>query len=186
MKITQSTRLLLLAGLFTIGLQYTARAHYHPGLQRWINRDPINENGGVNVYAFLLNSPHSFFDACGLRGTVKDIGKWLAGDGRLCLDKSCDPKRCNPEARRLPERGWEDDVRRGKDPWRDIPEPGKCLDADAVATPTGVLQIHNGTTCTIRCNPDGSPKDVYCKKRVRFSPDPSIPPDPGLPPSPFQ
>jgi hypothetical protein len=45
MKTTQTTPVLLLAALFTIGFQYTARAHYHPGLQRWINRDPLREPG---------------------------------------------------------------------------------------------------------------------------------------------
>jgi len=39
---------------------------YDPGLQRWINRDPIGEAGGFNLYRFADNNPISQFDALGL------------------------------------------------------------------------------------------------------------------------
>ncbi len=32
---------------------------------RWLNRDPIEEEGGVNLYAFCLNNPNSHFDTDG-------------------------------------------------------------------------------------------------------------------------
>jgi hypothetical protein len=34
-----------------------ANAYYDPGVQRWINRDPIQEQGGLNLYAFTGNGP---------------------------------------------------------------------------------------------------------------------------------
>ena len=32
-----------------------ASAHYDPAMGRWLNRDPIAENGGVNLYGFVGN-----------------------------------------------------------------------------------------------------------------------------------
>ncbi len=31
--------------------------YYSPELGRWLNRDPIGEEGGLNVYSFLRNAP---------------------------------------------------------------------------------------------------------------------------------
>jgi RHS repeat-associated protein len=36
------------------GLYYYGFRFYDPNLQRWINRDPIGEVGGINLYGFLL------------------------------------------------------------------------------------------------------------------------------------
>jgi len=33
---------------------------------RWINRDPIEEGGGINLYAYVENDPAGFTDATGL------------------------------------------------------------------------------------------------------------------------
>jgi len=41
-----------------------------------LSRDPIGEDGGVNLYAFILNTPLSRIDAFGLKGT-KIIGEWF-------------------------------------------------------------------------------------------------------------
>jgi hypothetical protein len=43
-----------------------AHAYYDPGLQRWINRDPIQEIGGANLHAFTRNDPLSRVDYHGL------------------------------------------------------------------------------------------------------------------------
>jgi RHS repeat-associated protein len=39
---------------------------YNPSAGRWINRDPINEYGGTNLYAFVGNNPMNALDARGL------------------------------------------------------------------------------------------------------------------------
>ena len=48
------------------GLYYYGRRFYSPSLMRWINRDPIEEEGGLNLYGFCGNSAVSFYDALGL------------------------------------------------------------------------------------------------------------------------
>jgi RHS repeat-associated protein len=39
---------------------------YSPELGRWLNRDPIEEVGGLNIYVFVANMPVSNFDLLGL------------------------------------------------------------------------------------------------------------------------
>ena len=39
---------------------------YSPSIGRWLNRDPIGEDGGVNLYAYVFNSPTNRSDASGL------------------------------------------------------------------------------------------------------------------------
>ncbi|HWQ90056.1 MAG TPA: RHS repeat-associated core domain-containing protein [Clostridia bacterium] len=48
------------------GLVYYLYRYYEPNLQRWVNRDPIGERGGVNLYAFAVNSPILAIDPYGL------------------------------------------------------------------------------------------------------------------------
>jgi RHS repeat-associated protein len=51
------------------GLVYYLYRYYDPNLQRWLNRDPLEETGGFNLYAFVENDPTTDFDALGLDGT---------------------------------------------------------------------------------------------------------------------
>src|SRR5206468_7316134 len=39
---------------------------YDPNLQRWPNRDPLTEAGGMNLYAFAFNDPINSVDRFGL------------------------------------------------------------------------------------------------------------------------
>jgi RHS repeat-associated protein len=47
-------------------LYYYGYRFYDPNLQRWPNRDPIGENGGINLYGFVRNRPVNAIDADGL------------------------------------------------------------------------------------------------------------------------
>ncbi|RYF50944.1 MAG: hypothetical protein EOO38_04440 [Cytophagaceae bacterium] len=38
---------------------------YNPGIGRWLNRDPLGEDGGPNLYTFSNNSPNNFIDPDG-------------------------------------------------------------------------------------------------------------------------
>jgi len=48
------------------GTYYYGYRYYEPSLQRWLNRDPIEEAGGMNLYAYVGNNPVSFIDPLGL------------------------------------------------------------------------------------------------------------------------
>ena len=50
------------------GLVYYGYRYYDPDQGRWLGRDPIAEEGGLNLYAFVANNPHS---------AVDPLGKWL-------------------------------------------------------------------------------------------------------------
>jgi RHS repeat-associated protein len=46
-------------------IYYYGRRFYDPSLQRWLNRDPIQEVGGINLYAFVGNNPLTWIDYLG-------------------------------------------------------------------------------------------------------------------------
>jgi len=41
-------------------------AHYDPGTQRWLNRDPVGETEGLNLFSFVENGPTLAVDTDGL------------------------------------------------------------------------------------------------------------------------
>jgi uncharacterized protein RhaS with RHS repeats len=50
--------------------QFTAEAFHNPTTGRWLNRDPIAERGGLNLYEFTLNNPLTWVDLWGLRNVT--------------------------------------------------------------------------------------------------------------------
>ena len=48
-----------------LALVYYNYRYYNPADGRWINRDPIAEEGGWNLYGFVKNSPYIFNDLNG-------------------------------------------------------------------------------------------------------------------------
>ena len=48
-------------------LLYYGYRFYSPYLGRWLTRDPIDEDGGLNLYSFVWNNPIVFFDLIGLQ-----------------------------------------------------------------------------------------------------------------------
>ena len=58
---------------FVVGLCAFPRpavAYYDPSVARWINRDPVGEDGGMNVSRFVENDPIQKTDPLGLRCCV--------------------------------------------------------------------------------------------------------------------
>ena len=57
------------------------RRFYRPDLGRWLNRDPIEEEGGENLYAFCDNSPILYIDILGesFWGYFVDAAKTISG-----------------------------------------------------------------------------------------------------------
>jgi RHS repeat-associated protein len=52
---------------------------YDPSFQRWLNRDPIGEAGGINLYQFVGNSPPNTIDPFGLENPITGPGRIAAG-----------------------------------------------------------------------------------------------------------
>jgi uncharacterized protein RhaS with RHS repeats len=62
---TTPAKLMFLIAVLTLSLRQAACAYYDPGMQRWINRDPVEEKGGINVYQLVFNDPLSAVDPFG-------------------------------------------------------------------------------------------------------------------------
>ena len=60
--------------------------NYQPILGRWLNRDPAQEAGGINLYAYVKNVPTSVIDPLGL-GKFSSISDFLNAAG---LDPNTD------------------------------------------------------------------------------------------------
>ncbi len=57
-----------------------ASAFYNPEIGRWANRDPIQEQGGVNLHQFVWNSPVNWTDALGLEPGAELTAAIAAGN----------------------------------------------------------------------------------------------------------
>jgi len=75
----------------TAGLYYYGYRFYDPLTQRWMNRDPLGESGGRNIYGFVGNRPTGNLDAFGLyildedgfpiEGSYNGLGAYLYDRG---------------------------------------------------------------------------------------------------------
>ena len=70
MKSPASQCLRLLALFCLLGAPSGARAFYDSNLGRWINRDPIQEQDGPNLFAMVSNSPIGSIDPYGEHITI--------------------------------------------------------------------------------------------------------------------
>jgi len=62
------------------GLVYYGFRYYHPGLGRWIGKDPMGEVGGLNLYGYVGGDPINWMDPYGLwtwRGVMEGTADWL-------------------------------------------------------------------------------------------------------------
>jgi RHS repeat-associated protein len=50
------------------GLLYYGYRYYDPMTGRWKSRDPIQEEGGLNIYGFVENKVISAYDYLGMTG----------------------------------------------------------------------------------------------------------------------
>jgi RHS repeat-associated protein len=48
------------------GMYYYLYRFYDPNTQRWLNRDPVGEKGGINLYSFVANKAPTYIDLWGL------------------------------------------------------------------------------------------------------------------------
>lgn len=72
------------------GMYYYGYRFYDPNLQRWLNRDPIAENGGFNLYAYAWNDPIQGKDSLGLWtlsiGISFSLGAGIGGSINLLIN----------------------------------------------------------------------------------------------------
>jgi RHS repeat-associated protein len=63
------------------GLIYFGRRFYEPNLQRWVNRDPISEQGGINLFLYVGNNPISLIDPLGFELIPYGPGQYFGNPG---------------------------------------------------------------------------------------------------------
>jgi RHS repeat-associated protein len=73
------------------GLLYYGYRYYSAGMGRWLSRDPIDEEGGLNLFAFVNNSSMSLVDELGL-DAHHGYPLYLGGDPKqTCIALDNDP-----------------------------------------------------------------------------------------------
>ena len=72
-------------GTAPITLQHLGARWYQPEIGRFVQRDPIGIDGGINVYAYCSNNPLAAVDPEGLLSLYPGPGGWgpFPGDGPL-------------------------------------------------------------------------------------------------------
>jgi RHS repeat-associated protein len=95
---------------------------YAPETQRWIDRDPIAERGGVNLYQFVRNNSIGIIDSFGLDVVSRPPGVSGPKGGRECgkivhADGSTEIIWCNPDPDPQPLPDW-------MQPKTQCPKPG--------------------------------------------------------------
>jgi RHS repeat-associated protein len=104
-------------------LEMAVHRFYDPELGRWINRDPIGEGGGVNLYGYAANVPLRFTDPLGLlvdayfnvqqgllRVVDRDIGASItlrADSGKQGTEKNNNPAYENKQNGPIPRGDYE-------------------------------------------------------------------------------
>ena len=82
------------------GMLFYGFRYYDPVTGRWLNRDPIEEFGGLNLYAFVLNNGVNWVDVLGLFSSFPGSGITL--EGAMSMDAQQQARRIEREATRLP------------------------------------------------------------------------------------
>lgn len=67
---------MVLSSILWIAMNQTAHAFYNPSSGRWLNRDPLGELGGLNLYGFVYNDPVQRFDPFGLESGPYGYPYW--------------------------------------------------------------------------------------------------------------
>jgi hypothetical protein len=104
----KNLKFILLALVHLVFLVCSAQAHYDPNIGRWLSRDPIMEEGGVNLYGFVGNDGVNSWDYLGLKkngpGTAESMydaakasGEKGLKDGISEFEKFYNPWRSNPK-----------------------------------------------------------------------------------------
>jgi hypothetical protein len=116
-------------------VRYYGFRYYNPETGRWPSRDPIEEDGGLNLYGFVGNAPNNATDVLGRYPSVDE-----AEAEKICCDLFQDPEYqvIERECYR-----WYDD--RG-DPMPDVTLKQTCIRCKMAGSGDGVLHgCENGS-----------------------------------------
>ena len=72
-----------------LDLVYYNYRHYSPSLGRFLSRDPIAEQGGLNLYTFVGNNPCFRNDVLGKSSVLGNIGNWIVSTSENLLWGAC-------------------------------------------------------------------------------------------------
>ena len=64
-------------------LLYYGYRYYNPSTGRWLSRDPINEDGGLNLYGFAGNNSVNYTDNDGRSYTCADVCRFARHNSRF-------------------------------------------------------------------------------------------------------
>src|SRR5207248_180990 len=71
------------------GMYYYLYRFYDPNFQRWINQDPIGEEGGINLYGFIGNDSLDGVDPLGLFGNpIPEVAYVDKGTGKCDVGRT--------------------------------------------------------------------------------------------------
>ena len=70
-------------GSYYYGYRYLRTKH-----GRWLNRDPLGEEGGVNLFSYVSNSAPIAIDSLGLKDAKEGVKWWLTAVTRSWIDTS--------------------------------------------------------------------------------------------------
>jgi RHS repeat-associated protein len=102
------------------GLIYYGYRFYNPSIERWMNRDPLGEAGGINLYGFVGNDPVNWIDPDGL--SKKD--PWYGETDPDFKDWVHDEKQGEGAGRGGSDNYTKDEIRKLKKRWNDEGRPG--------------------------------------------------------------
>jgi uncharacterized protein RhaS with RHS repeats len=85
---------------------------YDPNLGRWIQRDPIEEQGGLNLYAYVFNDPLNFIDPEGLIGTPAENIALVIAVGEQEAAETIGPVAARIAAQSIARKQAEDQIKR--------------------------------------------------------------------------
>ncbi len=120
------------------GLYYYGCRWYVPNVQRWLNRDPLGEFGGINLYGYVLNSPVGSIDPSGL--------------AQICVSASCAEVDLSGFSYVAEEEPHAPGQAQPKPVLRKLPNPGECVTADAVYEPGKATKVSNCGGRAIDCS----------------------------------